>query len=138
MDHPQRSVQQTHKGVGAITILAVLEVGYESSFEHLAFRQLKGAYMCNLICVPHHFETLDIALKNAPGTKVFMLPPGRVDSKEFSDFELPDGDVTFIFGSPQETLKTFVGNDIALHITTAGLSDMMAVCVAAQVLYVHG
>lgn len=121
-----------------ITILSMLEKGYESSFEHLAFRQLKGAYQCNLVCVPHNYSTLSEALDNVKGTKIFMLPPGRVTSEEFSNFKLPEGDVVFVFGSPQENLVKYVNNDIALHITTKGSSDMMSVCVAAQVLYVYG
>ena len=123
-----------------ITILSMLEDGYASSFEHLAFRQLKGAYKCNLITVPHNFDTMAEALDTVQGLRAFMVPPGRVeDSSEFSDFILPDGDVTFVFGSPQENLTSFIGDgDICLQITTAGGSDMMAVCVAAQVLYVHG
>ena len=119
-----------------ITILAILEEGYESSFEHLAFRQLKGAYGCKLICVPHDFATLDEALESVDN-KVFMLPPNRVESTEFKDYKIK-GDTTFILGSPQETLKNYVGDNVALHITTKGNSDMMAVCVAAQVLYVYG
>ena len=115
----------------------MLESGYESSFEHLAFRQLKGAYMCGLICVPHDYPTLNEALESVSGQKVFMLPSGRVNSTEFREFT-PEDDVTFVFGSPQENLVNYVGDDIALHIPTKGQSDMMAVCVAAQVLHVHG
>ena len=122
-----------------ITILSMLEKGYESSFEHLTFRQLQGAYKCKLICVPHHFPTMQDGLDAAVGTKVFMVPPGRVErSTEFNDWTPPAGDLVFVFGSPQESLTSYVGNDVALHITTKGSSDMMAVCVAAQVLYVHG
>lgn len=121
-----------------ITILTMLEKGYESSFEHLAFRQLKGAYGCKLACVPHDYPTLQEALDNVPGKKVFLLPPGRINSVEFADWPLPDEDVVFVFGSPQEDLVKYVGDSSALHITTKSPSVMMAVCVAAQVLYVHG
>ena len=117
----------------------MLEKGYESSFEHLAFRQLQGAYGCRLITVPHDYPTLQEALDSVNGEKIFMLPPGRVDhSQEFKDYELPDEDVTFVFGSPQESLVSYVGNHTALHITTLMPPDMMAVCVAGIVLYVHG
>lgn len=123
-----------------ITILSMLEDGYESSFEHLAFRQIKGAYQCELICVPHHYATFQEALDNAVGTKIFMLPPERVNhSIEFKDFVLPEGDAVFCFGSPQESMIDYVTeNDIALHITTHDNIDMMAVCVAGIVMYVHG
>ena len=120
-----------------ITILTMLEDGYESTYEHLAFRQLKGAFKCNLACVPHDFPTMQEALNTVEGTKIFMVPPGRADSIEFNEFSLPDNPV-FVFGSPQENLVTYIGDNTALHITTPGESDMMAVCVAAQVLYVHG
>ena len=122
-----------------ITILSMLEKGYESSFEHLTFRQLQGAYKCKLICIPHDYPTLQEGLDAAEGTKIFMVPPGRVEhSTEFDYFMLPEGDVVFVFGSPQENLARYVGDDTALHITTKGSSDMMSVCVAAMVLYVHG
>ena len=121
-----------------ITILSVLEKGYESSFEHLTFRQIKGAYRCKLVCVPHDYSTLEEALDKTEGKKIFLLPPGRVKSTEFKDFELPEGDVVFVFGSPQENLVRYVGEGIALHITTKGSSDMMGVTVAGMVMYVHG
>lgn len=122
-----------------ITILSMLEKGYESSFEHLTFRQLQGAYRTRLICVPHHVATLEEALDEAEGAKIFMLPPGRVGhSTEFGDWTPPEGDLVFVFGSPQESLVRYVNGDTALHITTKGSSDMMSVCVAAMVLYVHG
>ena len=122
-----------------ITILSMLEKGYESSFEHLTFRQLQGAYNTKLVCVPHHFKTMGKALAGVRGTKIFMVPPGRVQhSTEFKDWTPPLGDLVFVFGSPQEDLVRHVKYDIALHITTKGNSDMMSVCVAAMVLYVHG
>ena len=131
-----------------ITILSMLEKGYESSFEHLTFRQLQGAYHTGLICVPHDYPTMEDALVAAIGTNwasdnlpalIFMLPPGRVaHSTEFKDWTPPGGDLVFVFGSPQESLVRYVEDNIALHITTKGSSDMMAVCVAAMVLYVHG
>jgi hypothetical protein len=51
---------------------------------------------------------------------------------------MPNGQVTFVFGSPQETLVRLVGDHQSLKITTKGKADMMSVSVAAQVLYVHG
>ncbi len=123
-----------------ITILSMLEEGYESSFEHLAFRQLKGAYLCNLVCVPHDYATLSEALSATAGKKIFMVPPGRViDSVEFSGYVLPEEDVVFVFGSPQESLVSHITpSDTVLHIETPGDSVMMAVCVAAIVLEEHG
>ena len=117
----------------------MLEKGYESSFEHLSFRQLYGAFQVKLITIPHNFPTFQEGLDAAVGTKVFMMRPGRsAHSTEFSEWTPPEGDLVFCFGSPQESLVKQVGDDIALHITTKGAVDMMAVCVAAIVLYVHG
>lgn len=125
-----------------ITILANLEVGYESSFEHLAFRQLKGTYQCKLVCVPHDFPTFQEALDSVKGTKIFMVPPDRVkhstEFEHFSRYSVPGDNVVFCFGSPQETMVPYIEDEIALHITTPGSADMMAVCVAGIVLYVHG
>jgi hypothetical protein len=122
-----------------ITILSMLEKGYESSFEHLTFRQLQGAYRIKLICVPHNFVTMEDALLEAEGTKIFMVPRGRwPHSTEFKEWTPPAGDLVFVFGSPQENLVKYINDDFALHITTKGYSDMMSVCVAAMVLYVHG
>jgi len=122
-----------------ITVLAVLEKGYESSFEHLAFKQLHGAFQTNLICIPHDYGTLQEGLDAAVGTKVFFVIPGRVEhSVEFSDWVPPEGDLVLCFGSPQENLVKYIGKDIAVHITTAKPVDMMAVCVATVALYVHG
>jgi len=122
-----------------VTLLGILERGYESTFEHLAYRQIKGAYQCGLVCVPHHYATFQEALNLVQGTKIFLVPPGRVEhSVEFSDFVLPEGDIVFCFGSPQETMVNFIGEEIALHITTPGSADMMAVTVAGMVMYVHG
>lgn len=122
-----------------ITILSMLEEGYESSFEHLAFRQLKGAYQCNLVCVPHNYSTFQEALDNTAGEKVFMVPPGRVaHSTEFSEYA-PTGDEVFCFGSPQESMASYISeNDTALHITTPEATDIMAVCVAGIVLNEYG
>lgn len=118
-----------------ITLLAYLEEGYESSFEHLAFRQLKGAYRCGLVCIGHDYTSPEEALESVKGTKIFMLPPGRLArSVEFPEFELPP-DPVFIFGRPGETMVRFIGpEDLAVHITTPGKADMMAVTVAGIVL----
>ena len=122
-----------------VTILAILELGYESTFEHLAFRQLRGAYHCGLVCVGHDVETFEEGLDSVTGTLVYMVPPGRVESStEFADFVLPDGDVVFCFGSPQDSMVKHVGEDVALHITTPGDADMMAVTVAGIVMERHG
>ena len=123
-----------------ITILSMLEVGYDtnSTFEHNTFQQLKGAYASKLICIPHDYATMQEGLDAAIGTKVFMMRPGRVPhSTEFKDWTPPDGDLVFVFGSPQECLSSFANGEIALHITTPFGADMMAVSVAGIVMYVH-
>ena len=123
-----------------ITILTMLEEGYDidSTFEHNAFQQLKGAYACKLISIPHDYATMQEGLDAAVGTKVFMMRPGRVaHSTEFKDWTPPDEDLVFVFGSPTESLSSFVGDEIALHITTPFDADMMAISVAGIVMYVH-
>jgi hypothetical protein len=123
-----------------LTVLVNLEDGYESTFEHLAFRQLKGAYGCNLVSVGHDFATFQEALDFVVGTKVFLVPPGKTPrSTEYADWTPPEGDLVFCFGSPQEHMLDYIGNDTALHITTPDPTvDMMALSVAAIVLYGHG
>lgn len=123
-----------------ITILSMLEAGYESTYEHLTFKQVAGAYIVKLITIPHNYPTFQEGLDAAVGTKVFMVPPGRVaHSTDFSLWTPPPGDLVFCFGSPQESMKPYITpGDIALHINTPFAADMMAVCVAGIVLYVHG
>ena len=123
-----------------ITILSMLEEGYESSFEHLSFRQIKGAYGCGLVCVPHHYPTMQEALDNTDGTKIFMVPDGRIaHNVNFNDLVLPDGDVVFVLGSPQENLVGYIKDtDIAATIYTPFEVDMMAVCIAGIIMHVHG
>jgi hypothetical protein len=118
------------------TVLAYLEEGYEVTYEHLAFRQLKGAYQCELVCIGHDFDTPEEALASVTGTKVFLLPPGRSNlSVEMADFVHPEGDVVYIFGRPSESMVRFIEEgDLAVHITTPGATDMMAVSVAGIVL----
>ncbi len=123
-----------------ITLLTMLEDGYSSSFEHLAFRQLKGAYGINLISIPHDYATMQEGLDVAIGTKVFMCPPGRVGhSTEMKDSTLPTGDVVFILGSPQNDLHSYITeSEIVYHITTPQPVDIMAISVAGIVLNEYG
>lgn len=118
------------------TVLAYLEDGYELTYEHLAFRQLKGAYQCELVCIGHDYDTPEEALASVTGTKVFLLPPGRSElSVEMSSFTPPAGDVVYIFGRPGENMVSFIEEgDLAVHITTPGQTDMMAISVAGIVL----
>jgi len=123
-----------------VTILTMLEAGFDNSYEHNAFQQLNGAYQSNLIAIPHDYATFQEGLDAAVGTKVFMTPPGRIAwSAEFSEWVPPEGDLVFCFGSPQESMISYITeSDIALHITTPFAADMMAICVAGIVMYVHG
>lgn len=121
-----------------ITICGILELGHDQKFEHLCWRQLKGAWGVNLILVGHNFDTMEEALDACPGSKVFFIPPGRVSSIDFDDYKPPDGDVTYIFGRPGNNLVRYVGDDIVVSIHTPGATDMMAVSVVGIVLNVHG
>ena len=122
-----------------ITILTMLETGFDNSYEHNTFQQLKGAWGSKLISIPHDYDTFQEGLDAAVGTKVFMMRPGRyAGSTKFEEWSKPDGDLVFCFGSPVESLISFIKEgDTALHITTPFDADMMAVCVAGIVMYVH-
>ena len=47
-----------------ITICGILESGYESTMEHLVWRQLKGAFLVDLALVGHDYKTMEEALAN--------------------------------------------------------------------------
>lgn len=119
-----------------ITLLGMLEREHEPTFEYLCWRQMKGAYDVNLICVGQDYNTMEEALDATTGSRVFMIPPGRVDSIEMSDYTPPKGDVVYIFGRPGDNLVRYVTEeDTVVHITTPNPADMMAVTVAGIVLY---
>lgn len=128
-----------------ITILTMLEAGYESTYEHLAFKQLSYAMQTNLTSIPHDYATFQEGLDAATGTRIFMTPPGRVaHSTEFKDWTPPAGDLVFCFGSPQNDMTSYITPTcIALHISKTKNdslllpADMMAVCVAGIVVYGH-
>ena len=114
----------------------MLETGYESTMELLVWRQLKGAWQVPLVLVPRDFPTMEDALEaHNDYKKVFFIPPGRIESTDFRDFTLPEGDVLFIFGRPQENLVRFVQeSDDVVSIHTPGKTDMMAISVVGIAL----
>ncbi len=104
--------------------------------ELLVWRQLKGAWKVPLVLIPKDFTTMEEALEtHRTHKKVFFIPPGRIKSTDFRDFTLPEGDVLFVFGRPQENLVRFVqdGDDV-VSIHTPGNTDMMAISVVGIAL----
>ena len=118
-----------------VTICGILEDGYESTMEHLMWRQLKGAYGVNLVLVPFHYPTMEEALDSLKGDKVFLIPPERVESQNFKDYNFPKEDVNYIFGKPGNNLVKYLKEEddvVSLH--TPNNVDLMAVCMVGIVL----
>lgn len=114
----------------------MLEKGYESTFEHLQWRQIKNAFDVNLVLVPHHYETMEEALASLNGKNIFLIPPGRIESIDMKDYELPKGDVNFIFGRPTDNLTKYVtSDDDVISFYTPKETDLMATTMAGIVLY---
>jgi len=115
-------------GENNITICGVLEDGYESTMEHLIWRQLKGAFGVKLLLAPKDFPTMRELVHSLKGRRIFFIPPGRMKSLDFYTYELPDGDVNLIFGRPGDNLVKYVRNeDDVVSIHTPNGTDMMAV-----------
>ncbi len=104
--------------------------------ELLVWRQLKGAWKVPLVLIPKDFATMEEALEAYNDhAKVFFIPPGRTDSSDLRDFVLPEGDVLFVFGRPEENLVRFISpGDRVVSIFTPGTADMMAISVVGIVL----
>lgn len=104
--------------------------------EFLVWRQLKGAWKVPLVLVPKDFATMAEALEAYDNyNKVFLIPPGRIKSTDFSDFVLPEGDVLMVFGNPEDNLVKYVqDDDDVVSIHTPGTADMMAISVVGIVL----
>jgi hypothetical protein len=118
-----------------ITICGMLEKGWESNMEHLVWRQLKGAFGVNLILVPFHYKTMEEALKNLKGKKVFLIPPGRIKSINFYNYKKPIGDVNYIFGRPGDNLVRYVTDkDDVVSVHTPNNTDLMAISVVGIIL----
>lgn len=121
-----------------ITVVAMLEDGYESTMEHLCWRQIRAAFKVNrLICIGHDCQTMTQALcrVSPEDRRVFVVPPGRTPkSVEFDDYSVPES-VVFIFGKPGNNLVKYIAErDDAVHITTPGPADLMAITVAGMIL----
>ncbi len=118
-----------------ITLIGMLEIGWEENFEHLVWRQLKGAWQVELKLVGHHYETMEQALDSHTGHKIFFIPPGRIESIDFNDFQPPEGDIAYIFGRPGDNLVKYIReNDMVVSIHTPGQTDMMAISVVGIIL----
>lgn len=121
-----------------ITVIGMLENGWETNMEHLVWRQLRGAWGFKLVLVPVDHATMEEALAACSGDRVFFIPPGRVMSTDFKDFTPPRGDVVYVFGRPGDNLVRYLEPaDTVVSIHTPGEADMMAISVVGIVLYEH-
>jgi hypothetical protein len=118
-----------------VTICGSLERGYESSMEHLTWRQLKGAYGVKLVLAPLHYPSLDEMIPNLKGKKIFFIAPGRTESEDFKDYVFPEGDINLIFGTATENLVRFVTeDDDVVSIHTPHTSVLMSTSVIGIIL----
>ena len=116
----------------------MLEVNWKEGFEHLVWRQLKGAWLVNLKLIGHDYETMEEALESHNGPKVFFVPPERTESIDFKDYIPPKGDIAYIFGKPGDNLVKYIReDDMVVSIHTPGKSDMMAISVVGIILNEH-
>ena len=96
---------------------------------------MRGAYKFDrLIMVPKkleristssliQYDTIEEALANVEGTKVFLEPKG-----EHSFDDIPEGDIVFIMGNASRSNARYVTeNDLSVRIDTPGSSDLFAV-----------
>ena len=122
-----------------ITLVAMLEMGYpKTTPEFLGWKQLAGAYQVKLALVGHHYETMEEALAEQTGHRIFFIPPGRTESIDFKDFIPPEGDIVYVFGCAGNNLTKYIeGNDTVVSIHTPFQADLMAISVVGIVLNEH-
>jgi hypothetical protein len=123
-----------------IRVCGALEIGYAGDMEHLVWRQLKGAYGVELVLAPRDYPTMQDLIDNLTGKKIFLIPPGRMESKDLDTYELPDDEeINFIFGRPGDNLVKYVKEeDDVVSIHTPNDVDMMAISTAGIVLNRYG
>ena len=91
-----------------------------SLVEAKIWRQLRGAFRIDqLIEVPGDFATVEEALENAPGARVFLEPKGvhRLDAMP------PDGDLVLIVGNTAENNLAYAHPDETYYIATNGTEN---------------
>lgn len=122
-----------------ITLVGILEPGYiKTTPEFLGWKQLANAYQVRLALAGHHYDTIEEALANQIGHKVFFIPPGRTESINFKDFIPPEGDIVYVFGCAGNNLTKYIeGNDTVVSIHTPYQADLMAISVVGIVLNEH-
>ena len=131
-----------------ITLAGILEPGYPDTMEYLGWKHLAGTYMVKKVLVGRDFETLDELLDQYPDHhKVFFIPPGndipglkKPTSIDFREYVPPEGDVLYVFGNKNvNMIQQIKENDIVVSIhMPIDSRSIMAICIAAVVLYVHG
>src|SRR6056297_2519991 len=108
-----------------ITVVGMWEKGWlDPSVEHMMLRQLRGAYKFDrLIMIPkllegvskrscEQYDTIEEALENVEGTKVFLEPNGE---HRLSD--IPGEDIVYIMGNASRSNERYVTeNDLSVRI----------------------
>lgn len=84
------------------------------------WRQLRGAFRINkLVAVPADFPTIEEALEDSPGRRVFLEPRGV-----HSLASLPtDGDLVLVVGNTNEDNLRYARPDETYYIDTEGSED---------------
>lgn len=103
--------------------------------EHLTWKQIEGAFGVELLLAPIDFPTMKELIDSLEGKKVFLIPPGRIESHDFAEYKFPKGDINFIFGRPGNNLVRHVTKeDDVVSVHTPNAVDMMAISTVGIVL----
>lgn len=131
-----------------ITLVGILEPGYtltkekfshKSTPEFLGWKQLAGAYQVKLALVGFHYDTIEEALENQIGRRIFFIPPDRTESIDFKDFTTPlEDNIAYIFGCAGNNLTKYIKEgDTVVSIHTPFPADLMAISVVGIILNKH-
>lgn len=111
------------------------------NIEWQLYRQLRGAFKVDrFVFVPinptmmnhggvHQFETMDEALENCTGKRVFLEPTGK---KELCD--IPSGDIVLIIGNTDENNLKYSSESETYKIKTTGATELYGSNAAAIAL----
>lgn len=120
-----------------VELIGILEPGWDHKLENRVWRQLAGAYGARLTLVHRDYETMEEALEASSYPLVFVVPPGRTDSIEFTDLPAQE-DTSYVFGNVNDSLVSYIDEEsTVVHLTTPTKCDMFAISVAGTVLYEH-
>jgi hypothetical protein len=109
-----------------VTVVGMLEREHPQKFEHLCWKQIRGAFQVKVILVGFDYETMQEALQHTVGHRVFFIPPNRTTSIDFKDFTPHEGDSVYVFGRPGDNLVKYINpEDTVVSIHTPGSNDLM-------------